>query len=66
MADLFIPNELETHLISIHKVLPRQIGFYRRHCKEQGLDYDEFLKTNHEFLHVMRSKRTTETETDDE
>jgi hypothetical protein len=54
MSDLFIPNELETHLLAIHKVSAKQIAYYRRFCREQGKDYNEFLETNHNFMHAMR------------
>lgn len=57
---LFVPNDLEAHLIAVHKVRPRQIAFYREFCKTQNQDYDEFLKVNHRFLHAARNEQEDE------
>lgn len=56
---LFVPNELEAHLITVHRIPPGTIAIYREHCQKTGKDYDEFLKTNHDFMHAMRSDDDT-------
>jgi hypothetical protein len=49
--DLFVPNELETHLIVFHGVAPEKISSQRHFCRAQGRDYTAFLNTNHSFMH---------------
>jgi hypothetical protein len=49
--DFFVPNDLETHMIVSHSIDPEKLASQRRFCKEQNRNYEEFLKTNHDFIH---------------
>jgi len=50
----FALSEMETHLITRHRVSTESLARHRVLARDKGFSYEEFLETNHKLMHTMR------------
>jgi hypothetical protein len=47
-------------MITVHGVPAERFGYYRRYCKENNMDYVDFLETSHKLMRSACSETENE------